>query len=165
MASFSLSLSLGGRPPRRRRACAVLGLDKAAERALRLGRKVTQRVNLHPGTRQQRHPLRERQPQRRAGVHQRRERVLAGDGCELGPHGGQAVKQAQEDGFQHVQNLEVVLFDRHFKVQAGELAEVAVRVAVLGAEHGAHLVHALEVAHHGHLWGGGGIIKKVRGAA
>jgi len=61
----------------------------------------------------------------------------------------EALEDGDEEVGEEVQGLVVVLVDGHLQVQAVELAKVAVRVAVLGAEHGADLKHALHVGARG----------------
>ena len=124
---------------------------------------VAHRVHVEAVVDQQLHRLRVRQHQRLARVHQRREGVLrlrlthsVKEHVDSGELLSEARIESVEDVDEHVgdevERLVVVLLDGHLHVQPGELAQVAVRVAVLRAEHGADLEHALEVrARRAHL--------------
>lgn len=62
------------------------------------------------------------------------------------------VLQQMYAGYKRLEpHLEVMLVDGHLEVQARELAQVAVRVAVLGTEHRPDLEHSLEVRAECHL--------------
>ena len=118
--------------------------------------EVSHRVHVESGVDQELHGVDEGEDERLLGIHQRRVGMLDlvitlsvrshVDSLQLL---GEATVESVEDVDEHVgdevQRLVVVLLDGHFQVEAGELAQVAVRVAVLCAEHGTHLEHALEV--------------------
>jgi hypothetical protein len=52
---------------------------------------------------------------------------------------------------EHVQNLEVMLFDDHLHIEASKLAKMSICVAMLGSEHWSYLENSLEVSHKSHL--------------
>mmetsp|Transcript_23133 Transcript_23133/g.59104 ORF Transcript_23133/g.59104 Transcript_23133/m.59104 type:complete len:476 (-) Transcript_23133:597-2024(-) len=130
---------------------AVARLDHLAQRTLQLRGQVAQRVHIGVAVvLEQRDALGKREAQRLEHGHV--ERVLRLDHRQLlGVRGGQAVKDGLEQALDDVQHLVVVLVDGHLKVQAHELAQVAVRPGLLRAEHGPDLKHALAVGRDGHL--------------
>uniref|UniRef100_A0A7S3CR00 Uncharacterized protein n=1 Tax=Strombidium rassoulzadegani TaxID=1082188 RepID=A0A7S3CR00_9SPIT len=65
--------------------------------------------------------------------------------------GLQALEDVDEQVGEHVEHLEVVLLDRHLHIEARELAQMPVRVGVLGPEHGSDLEDAVEVGAESHL--------------
>mmetsp|Transcript_8208 Transcript_8208/g.23372 ORF Transcript_8208/g.23372 Transcript_8208/m.23372 type:complete len:312 (-) Transcript_8208:98-1033(-) len=131
----------------------VLLLDDAAERLLLLRRRVLVVVHLVAGLAQQRHALLEGDAQARVLVLEVLEGVLRAHGLDLVAVAlVQPVEDVAEQVREHLEHLVVVLLEGHLHVQPRELAEVAVRVAVLGAEDGPDLHDALEAgARRAHL--------------
>mmetsp|Transcript_5902 Transcript_5902/g.24712 ORF Transcript_5902/g.24712 Transcript_5902/m.24712 type:complete len:316 (+) Transcript_5902:337-1284(+) len=129
---------------------AVLSLDEVAEDFLVFGREVVEGALLRlgdAGLAEQRDALGEREAEgARFEVLERFERVGLRDDLELVLEVGLDRREdVREEPREHVEDLVVVLVDGHLHVEPGELAEMAPRVGVFGAEDGADLVDALEV--------------------
>mmetsp|Transcript_4 Transcript_4/g.11 ORF Transcript_4/g.11 Transcript_4/m.11 type:complete len:469 (-) Transcript_4:259-1665(-) len=129
----------------------VLLLDEPSQGPLHLGRQVVKGVLVDAVLLEQLHALLKGEPEGWPQVLQRLEGVLLVDGLQLLLLVLQAVEHVHEELIDHVQELEVVLLDRHLEVHADELAQVAVGEGLFRAKDGADLKDSPEIRADGHL--------------
>merc|ERR1719387_1387995 len=129
----------------------VLLLDEPSQGPLHLGRQVVKGVLVDAVLLEQLHALLKGEPEGWPQVLQRLEGVLLVGGLQLLLLVLQAVEHVHEELIDHVQELEVVLLDRHLEVHADELAQVAVGEGLFRAKDGADLKDSPEIRADGHL--------------
>ena len=125
----------------------VLLLHETSEFALLRGAEIAERVDvLDAGFLEHAHALGKLQAERRPEILERLVRELLRDNLELVRETlVETVEHVSEEVIEHVEHLEEVFLDGHLHVEAGELAQVAMGVGILGAKHRANLEHALEI--------------------